>query len=72
MEFLLTCLYCGNEWERVMYSGFSEVGNCPKCNDKNIDVKDLSKAKIDQYRDCAPFPEKESEVPDLLKWFGGD
>lgn len=61
MELLLICRYCDNKWTRNVYGKASLEEKCVKCGDTNIDVKELSKTKIDSYVGCPPFKEKEKE-----------
>lgn len=59
-----------------MYSGSHTEEVCTKCGDSNIDVKELSKTKINTYLGCPPFPEeekkKEMSNPDTYYWTNGD
>lgn len=65
MEVSFNCTYCDHKWTRNVYSlsGMEEV--CPKCKDKNVKYKELSKSKIDYYQGCRPFEEKKEELNDI-------
>lgn len=71
MELLFICRYCNNHWTKHVYSGASPEEKCLKCGDSNIDVKELSKYKIDSYIGCPPFPVKPLDK-DIPYWRRGD
>jgi hypothetical protein len=64
MNFLLSCRYCGYEWNKMGYGHISEDESCLKCNDKNIDVRDLSKTKVDYYAGSPSFQDTTEEIKD--------
>lgn len=71
MELLFICRYCDHKWRKHVYSNTVTDEKCLRCGDTNIDVKELSKARIDSYIGCPPFPEKPIEK-DIPFWRRGD
>lgn len=65
MDVLFICKYCNHSWRKKVYSGASVNEICTVCKDKNIDAIELDKYRIDYYKDCPPFPEKEIKREDL-------
>ena len=61
MELALTCRYCGHKWEKTVYANVHIDDKCPKCDDRNIDVKELSKSKIDTYAGAPEFVKKDKK-----------
>lgn len=71
MDLQFICRYCDHKWERNVYGTQGlENERCPKCNDLDIQIKDLSKTKIDTYAGAPAFKEKEEETGELpgLRW----
>lgn len=69
----MSCRYCGHQWRKEMHSSDDIDEKCFKCGDKNLDAKELSKARIDSYKGCPPFVYKEeSGNIDIEHWFGTD
>jgi hypothetical protein len=63
MKFTLECTYCGNimieeaRSQNYLSTKFCDSGNC---KDKNLIVRNYDD-RIDYYKGCPPFPEKEKE-----------
>lgn len=63
----LTCKYCNNKWIKQIYSNaLVNTDCCPKCNDSNIVIKELSDAKIDYYKGCTPFADEKYDQEQIL------
>lgn len=58
MRLYFQCTYCGDAWSQMVYSKHvpSDL-RCALCNDRHIQVKEVSIKKIDYYQGCPPFPE---------------
>jgi len=65
MDIEITCKYCNYKKVKVVYNQNSLIDDkCDKCGDTNLEIRDLSKTKIDGYKGCKPFPEKKDSKKD--------
>jgi len=61
MEVEIECLYCGHKWTKTVFNkAFLDTEKCPDCRDTNLKIRDIATAKIDAYKGCPPFPQKET------------
>ena len=51
-KYELQCRYCGKVWQLFWLPEYRPI--CQKCGDDNIDIKDISKTKIDYYEEKKP------------------
>lgn len=69
IDLLIICTYCGKTWTKVVYAmNAIENEKCSKCGDRNLDVRDNSKSKINYYAGSPPFPVKKDKD---WTWGGG-
>lgn len=70
----MICRYCNKKWEKNIYAGSTTKEICSKCGDTNIDIRELSKTKIDSYIGCPAFKEerKPNTQIDEYFWHGGN
>jgi hypothetical protein len=62
MNVIIICQYCGFNEEKTVYNQNTLVNaKCSKCGDKNVELKDLDKTKIDTYSGSPAFKEPEKE-----------
>lgn len=56
MKYKLTCLYCDHKWERLISNYLtSRTAVCPRCDDRNITVKESKKSSTDYYQGSPEF-----------------
>lgn len=74
MKVSLECTYCGHIWfETVYHKGALDGKTCVNgsCRHKQLILRDL-KDKVDHYKGCPPFPEKQEEKIHRWNTYGMD